>query len=100
MERGDRGGLRGAGALAQLALIEPVLFPQDTQEIPHAECDAVRPDARFERTLQGAMRPADLVTDALFRRIGDACLSRCTARLFPAFRHASYPEPIVSNQRF
>src|SRR5439155_13197335 len=59
LERGERRGLHHAGLPADLALSQSVVLPEDAQEGPMAEGDAVCREAGLERADQCASRVLD-----------------------------------------
>src|SRR5215831_1983373 len=67
-ERARRGRLHHADALTEFALADAVLLPERAEEKPHADADAVRRDARLERTGEGAVGLAHEIADAAARR--------------------------------
>ena len=73
-ERGRRGRLHHPDPPAELALGEPVFFPQRAQEVPHADTHTVARHARAQGAEKRAMSLAHQVADALVGRKIRGCL--------------------------
>jgi hypothetical protein len=69
-QRDRRGRLLHADAGGELALGQPVLLPQDAQEVPGAGRDAGGREARGQRPLHQPVQVAHLEAEAVLQRQG------------------------------